>query len=123
MKGGRRQPRDPRQFLRERLEGEILAAKDVAAPDLAALEGEDVPTGDVVDVGDIEGGIHIARHPAVQEVEHEAPGRGWAPVPGPDGKVGSTMVTGRPWAAARSTSCSATYLDRLYEPKRWPTSA
>ena len=43
--------------------------------------------------------------------------------PGPSGNVGSTIDTGTPCAAARSTSCSATYFVRLYEPKRWAMSA
>ncbi len=36
--------------------------------------------------------------------------------PGPSGKVGRTIDAGRPSAMARKTSCSATYLERLYEP-------
>src|SRR5664280_2948156 len=42
---------------------------------------------------------------------------------GPTGVVGCTSTTGIPSAAARSTSCSATYLDCLYDPKRWSTCA
>ncbi len=69
--------------------------------------------GQVVDMDDVQRGIDKGRNLAVEEIDHQFAGRGRPDVPGPIGKVGSTKVTGAPCAAARSTSCSATYLVRL----------
>ena len=102
---------------------EVLAAKDVTAPLCAEVGREQVPRRDVVHVDHVESGVEPARHTPVQEVEDRLSVGVGARSPGPRGNVGWTRTTGRPSAPARSTSCSATYFDCLYRPKRWAIRA
>src|SRR5579872_1841114 len=77
---------EPGEDGEQALEGVVLAAQDVTAPDAAALEREHVPEGDVVDVRDVERRIDVPGHPSVEVVEDEPTrGRG-RPVVGPEGE-------------------------------------
>ena len=71
------QPGDQREDLAER---QVLAAQDVALADPAALEGQQVAGGDVVDVDHVEAGVDIGRHAPARRLQHHPPGRGRARV-------------------------------------------
>src|SRR5205807_3175107 len=55
---------------------DVLAAKDVSFADPAALEGEQMALGDIVDVSEVQAGVDEGRDPAARRVEEDAAGGG-----------------------------------------------
>ena len=93
----------------------ILAAQDIQFPDPAALEGGEMPGGDVVDMDQVEGGVDIARHAARRGFDDDPRPVGVGRMSrGPIGVDGLTMTAGRPRAVAMAcTRRSAATLLRL----------
>ncbi len=55
-----------RQMLEHLLEGQVLAAQNIFLADSAAFGGEQMAARAVFDVDEIQPGVHVRRHPAVQ---------------------------------------------------------
>ena len=63
-------------------------AQDIFFPDLALGFGQQVPPGHVPDMDEIEAGLQVGRHAALEEIHDHLAGGGGAEVPGAHGGAG-----------------------------------
>src|SRR5208283_2611809 len=85
---GRRNAGDGRHLVEDLLQGEVLAAKDVAAAGRAFGEGENVSARDFGDVDEIEASVDVGGKFAVEEVDEDAAGGSGFAIVGADGGGG-----------------------------------
>ena len=81
---GRRSAADRGDHRQNFAQAQVLSAEDIAATNLAAVEGQQVTRGDVIDMHDVQPGIDVRRQAAGLRVAHDATGWGWLDVAGTD---------------------------------------
>src|ERR1700683_201754 len=100
-------------MLEKLRELQVLSAENIFLADPAPFGGEQMSARAILDADQVQSGVQIRRHPAIQKIDDHPAGRRRLVVHGPDRRRGITTITGAPSLAASSAIRSAINFDRL----------
>ena len=93
---------------------QIAVTQDVSRPDLPAFGSQPVSLGHILDGDEVQAGVDVSGHLAVEKVQNDAAGGRWLPIARAHGSGGIDDHHGLAAArAASKASCSARNFERL----------
>ena len=113
LQARRGQAGDFRQRVEHLLERQVFAAEEIALADFAFFGDEQMSGGAFFDADEIETGVDVAGHFAVQKIDDDFTGGRGLPVPRADRRGGHRNDDRQAFLAAFSASRSAIHFERL----------